>query len=45
MIVDDIKDVLKQYFEMGGLLGYDMESNKEWVRKILSSIGVVQVDQ
>ncbi|CAH1435947.1 unnamed protein product [Lactuca virosa] len=45
VVVDDIGDVLKQYFEMGGLLGYDMESNKDRVKKILSSIGMVQVDQ
>nr|KAJ0213406.1 hypothetical protein LSAT_V11C400215910 [Lactuca sativa] len=42
LVVVDIENVLKQYFEMGGLLGYDMETNKEQVKKILSSIGVVQ---
>ncbi|CAI9288683.1 unnamed protein product [Lactuca saligna] len=41
VVVDDIKDVLNQYFEMDGLLGYDMETNKERVKKILSSIVVV----
>ncbi|CAH1442237.1 unnamed protein product [Lactuca virosa] len=43
--VEDIEDVLKQYFEMGDLLGYDMKSHKDKVSKILSSIGVVQVDR
>ncbi|CAH1419764.1 unnamed protein product [Lactuca virosa] len=43
--VDDIEGIMKQYFEMGGLLGYDMENSKNKVRQILSNIGVIQVDQ
>lgn len=30
---------------MGGLLGYDMNGNKEKVRRILVGISVIQVDQ
>nr|KAJ0206827.1 hypothetical protein LSAT_V11C500283290 [Lactuca sativa] len=36
MGVEDIEDVLKQYFEMGDLLGYDMKSHKD-------KLGVCQV--
>ena len=43
--VDGISDVITQYFEMGNLLGYDMDGNKEQVCQIFSSIGVIQVDQ
>lgn len=43
--VVDIFDVMSQYFELGTLLGYDMNGNKERVRQILSSVGVIQVDQ
>ncbi|CAI9299522.1 unnamed protein product [Lactuca saligna] len=45
MGVEDFEDVLKQYFEMDDLLGYDMKSHKDKVSKILSSVGVVEVDR
>lgn len=34
---------MNQYVEMGRLLGYDMEGNKDKVKQILGSIGVIQV--
>ncbi|CAH1453334.1 unnamed protein product [Lactuca virosa] len=39
--IEDISDIVKQYFEMGKLLGYDMEGNKDKVKQILASIGVI----
>lgn len=30
--VNDIEDVMKQYIQMGGVLGYDMEGNMETVK-------------
>lgn len=43
--VDNIYNVMAQYFQMGNLLGYDMDGNKEKVRQFFLSIGVIQVDQ
>ncbi|KAI3508948.1 hypothetical protein L1887_23970 [Cichorium endivia] len=37
--VDTINDVMAQYMEMGNLLGYDMESNKLKVEKMLGRSG------
>lgn len=41
--VEDISDIMKQYVEMGRLLGYDREGNKDKVKQILASIGLIQV--
>ncbi|CAH1431366.1 unnamed protein product [Lactuca virosa] len=41
--IEDISDIMKQYVEMGRLFGYDMEGNKDKVKQILASIGVIQV--
>lgn len=43
--IKDIVDIMKQYVEMGGLLGYDTKGNKDKIREILASIVVIQVDQ
>lgn len=37
--------MIKQYIEIGGLLGYDIEGNKEKVRNLLTSIGMGYVHQ
>ncbi|KAI3740675.1 hypothetical protein L2E82_31145 [Cichorium intybus] len=43
--VDNINDVMAQYMEMGKMLGYDMESNKQKVEKMLGRSGVFKVFQ
>ncbi|KAI3779422.1 hypothetical protein L2E82_09140 [Cichorium intybus] len=43
--VTGLEDIMKQYLEMGMLLGYDMESNKEKVKVLLESLGAINVDQ
>ncbi|KAI3708612.1 hypothetical protein L2E82_37908 [Cichorium intybus] len=43
--VDNINDVMAQYMEMGKMLGYDMESNKQKVEKMLGRSGAFKVVQ
>ncbi|KAI3753509.1 hypothetical protein L2E82_25564 [Cichorium intybus] len=43
--VDTINDVMALYMEMGNLLGYDMESNKLKVEKMLGRPGAFKVVQ
>ena len=42
--ITGVEDILKQYVEMGELLGYDMESNQEKIQAMLASMGAVRVD-